>query len=64
MKLNFKTAQTYRLGDVTHHYPAGESDVPAEMAEIALGAGWAVVVDEPKAQKAPANKARKAPDNK
>ena len=64
MKLQFKTAQTYRLGDVVHHYPEGEADVPDDMATIALGAGWATLVDEPKAKQAHPNKARKAPDNK
>jgi hypothetical protein len=65
MKLSFKSAQTYRLGETVYEYQEGEADVPDEMAEIALGAGWATLVEEPKAKKPPANKAIKvAPENK
>lgn len=66
MKLNVKVEIAYRLGETDHLFPTGEHDVPDDMAQIAMGAGWGSPVDdEPKAQKAPANKARKAaPENK
>lgn len=64
MKLNVHVRIDYRLADVDHSFPVGVHDVPDDLAQIAMGAGWASPVVEEKAKAAPTNKARKAPENK
>lgn len=53
----------YRMAADDYAFDEGEHEMPDTLGEIALGAGWAVPAG--KAEKAPANKARKAaPENK
>lgn len=63
IKVQKSFAYAYRGIDV-HTYSAGEIvDVDAECAELAIEQGWAVIEGE-KAAMAPANKAKRAPQNK
>lgn len=63
MRLQVLSGFTYQIGSEVYSLEAGEHEVADELGEIALGAGWAIPAV--KAERAPANKARKAaPENK
>lgn len=65
MKVNVIKPFAYRLGTDEHAYAEGPADMPEPMAQIATGAGWAVVADDDEPAPKPATKARKAaPENK
>ena len=61
MRMQVTRPFTYTLNGTEHVFDAGEADVPADVAEVAAGAGWATVLD---VASAPATKARRgAPEN-
>lgn len=63
MKVKVIKPFVYRLGTDEHAHDAGPADMPEDMAQIAMGAGWAVPVDDEPPK--PTTKARKAaPENK
>jgi hypothetical protein len=63
MKLTVLRPFSLKVGAAQHTHDVGEADVDDEVAEVALGCGWAVPAASDPAR--PATKARKgAPENK